>query len=112
MLKKAICMTLCVLTVTSSALAEDINLPLAELSSRASKAVISYYKSNLNLKISPKAVTDITILTVGDNKIEMSAIAPTPDKNDGIPYYCEITLQRKDADSSYVLTGLGCSKYD
>lgn len=112
MFKKAICTTLCVLTVASSAMAEDVNMSLAELSSRASKAVISYYKTNLNLKISSQAVTDITLLTVGDNKIEMSAIAPTPSQDEGIPYYCEITLQRQNADSSYVLTGMGCSKYD
>ncbi len=112
MFKKAICISLCTLTLTSSALAENINVSLAELSSRAKTAVINYYKTDMNLKISAKSVTDIQLLSAGDNTIEMSAIAPTPDKNDGIPYYCEITLKRENADSGYVLTGMGCSKYD
>ncbi len=112
MFKKVICMTLCTLTIASSALAEDINMSLAELSSRAKTAVVGYYKTDMNLKISAKSVTDIQLLSAGDGTIEMSAIAPTPDKNDGIPYYCEITLKRKDVDSNYVLTGMTCSKYD
>lgn len=112
MFKKAICLSLCTLTMASSARAEDVNMSLSELSSRVTKAVISYYKTDMNLKISARSVTDITMISAGDNTIEMSAIAPTPDKNDGIPYYCGITLKRKDADSSYVITDLDCSKYD
>lgn len=112
MLKKTMALVLCAMTMASTASADDVNMSLAELSGRASQAVVGYYKSDLKLKINSKSVTDIQLISVESNTIEMSAIAPTPDQNDGIPYYCEITLKRKDSNSSYVLSAVGCSKYD
>lgn len=112
MIKRLICISLCTIAVTTTVCAEEVNMSLAELSQKATQAVVAYYGAQLNLRIMPRSVTDLGIITVVDNTIEISAIAPTPDKDEGIPYYCEITLKRQNADSEYAVSNVSCSKYD
>ncbi|MCC2680141.1 MAG: hypothetical protein K0R29_2717 [Pseudobdellovibrio sp.] len=110
LIKSLICVS--VLVAAFSAQAEEIvSLKLSKLQGMVISAIVKEERSQ-GIKLSAKDVTELELVFVRTNEIEVAGIAPGHKEEDGIPNYCSVTLSRESDYSEYAVTEVHCSPWD
>jgi len=90
---------------------EIIGVKFSKLHGMAVVAMVKEQRS-LGIKTSPKDIVEMELTFVRTNEIEVAAIAPGHDEEDGIPNYCSVTLARANDYSDYAVKDVHCSPWD
>lgn len=90
---------------------EIIGLKFSKIQSMAVYAIVKEERAN-GVKLTAKDVTDLELVFVRENEIEVAGVAPGYKEEDGIPNYCGLTLARANDYSEYVVKDVQCSPWD